>query len=56
PSSTLYPVKEFVSLERFERYKEIALSLGFSCVSSAPLVRSSYKAKLLYQEAKRCMN
>jgi lipoic acid synthetase len=44
PSSKHYPVAEYVSPEVFSMYKEKALSLGFSFVASAPLVRSSYNA------------
>ncbi len=44
PSSKHYPVVEYVSPEVFKMYKEKALSLGFSFVASAPLVRSSYNA------------
>jgi lipoic acid synthetase len=42
-------VKEFVSLEKFEQYKDKALSVGFKHVLSAPLVRSSYLAKEAYE-------
>ncbi|MGE5676845.1 MAG: lipoyl synthase [Pseudomonadota bacterium] len=44
PSSRHYPVKEYVTPEVFDRYKEAALGMGFSFVASAPLVRSSYNA------------
>jgi lipoic acid synthetase len=44
PSTKHYPVVEYITPELFQRYKEIALSLGFSFVASAPLVRSSYNA------------
>ena len=44
PSVKHYPVVEYISPEIFQRYKEKALSLGFSFVASAPLVRSSYNA------------
>lgn len=47
-----YPVKEFVSFEQFQRYREIGLNLGFKAVLSGPLVRSSYYAQELY---KTCM-
>lgn len=51
PSAGHYPVKEFIDLEEFIKYKEIALSLGFKAVSSTPLARSSYQAKALYRRA-----
>ncbi|HPS71038.1 MAG TPA: lipoyl synthase [Bacteroidales bacterium] len=38
-------VAEYVTPEVFEKYKEVALSLGFESVESAPLVRSSYMAE-----------
>ncbi|MDD5669785.1 MAG: lipoyl synthase [Candidatus Omnitrophica bacterium] len=44
PSSRHYPVQEYISPEQFDRYKETALSLGFSFVVSGPYVRSSYMA------------
>ncbi len=44
PSEQHYPLKEYVTPETFNRYKDIALELGFGFVASDPLVRSSYKA------------
>ncbi len=44
PSTAHYQVREYVTPEVFSRYKEKALSMGFSFVASAPLVRSSYNA------------
>jgi lipoic acid synthetase len=44
PSRNHFPVQEFVPPERFERYREQALALGFRHVESAPYVRSSYHA------------
>ncbi|MCB2286456.1 lipoyl synthase [Clostridium algidicarnis] len=37
-------VVEYITPEKFDYYKDVALSLGFKRVSSAPLVRSSYHA------------
>jgi lipoic acid synthetase len=48
PSCEHYPVKEFISMEQFERYREIGLGLGFGAVLSGPLVRSSYRAQEIY--------
>lgn len=45
PTPKHLPVAEFVTPERFEKYKEIALSKGFLYVESGPLVRSSYHAE-----------
>ncbi|GAB6086508.1 lipoyl synthase [Alkaliphilus crotonatoxidans] len=44
PSQAHYPLQEYVHPDQFERYRKIALTLGFSHVASAPLVRSSYHA------------
>ena len=45
PTSKHLPVKEFVTPEKFEEYKQIGLSKGFRFVESSPLVRSSYRAE-----------
>lgn len=50
PSSQHYPVKEFISTEQFDEYKNIALGLGFKAVLSNPLARSSYRAEEIYEE------
>ncbi|GAA0182084.1 lipoyl synthase [Clostridium sediminicola] len=44
PSKEHIPIKEFVSPEKFQEFKNIALEKGFKFVASAPFVRSSYKA------------
>ncbi len=44
PSRNHFPVQEYLAPERFDRYREEALALGFSHVESAPYVRSSYHA------------
>lgn len=51
PSVGHYPVKEFISIEQFQRYRRIGISLGFKAVSSGPLVRSSYRAEEVYEES-----
>lgn len=38
------PVKEYVTPQKFEEYRQIAEDMGFSYVVSGPFVRSSYKA------------
>ncbi len=48
PSKRNLPVVEFVRPETFERYREIALTMGFEAVASAPLVRSSMNAEEMY--------
>ena len=50
PSKDHLPVKEYVTPAQFDRYAEIAQSLGFKNVASAPLVRSSYHADLQAKE------
>jgi lipoic acid synthetase len=45
PTKQHLPVAEFVHPERFAKYKEIGLKMGFLYVESAPLVRSSYHAE-----------
>jgi lipoic acid synthetase len=50
PSRQHYPLKGFVAPEEFTRYKDIALTLGFKAVLSAPLVRSSYQAQKVYRQ------
>lgn len=48
PSKNHFPVKEFVGLEQFRRYGDMALRLGFKAVVSEPLGRSSFRAKEAY--------
>lgn len=45
PSKKHLPVKEFITPEQFEKYKEAGLKMGFRHVESSALVRSSYKAQ-----------
>lgn len=45
PSPEHMDVVEYVSPERFEKYRESALEKGFRMVESAPLVRSSFHAE-----------
>lgn len=47
PSVDHFPVKEFIGIERFEGYREIAFKIGFENVFSGPLTRSSYQAEEL---------
>ena len=44
PSRAHYPVKEFVTPERFMHYKREAIKLGFAHIECGPYVRSSYMA------------
>ena len=45
PTKENIAVKEYITPEQFERYKNTALELGFDSVESAPLVRSSFMAE-----------
>lgn len=45
PSRLNYPVKEYITPEKFEEYRKIALSKGFLFAECSPLVRSSYHAE-----------
>ena len=45
PSRKNIEVKEYVTPEQFESYRQTALKKGFRMVESAPLVRSSYHAE-----------
>lgn len=45
PSREHICVHEYIEPEKFMRYKEIALDIGFKHVESAPFVRSSYNAE-----------
>ena len=51
PTRRNLPVAEYVAPEQFERYREFGLSLGFKMVFSGPLVRSSYMADLVSEQA-----
>ena len=53
PSSAHLPVKRFVHPEKFDSMRESALSMGFTEVASGPFVRSSYRARELYEGAKK---
>ncbi len=45
PTPKHLPIAEFVTPERFEKYKELGDKMGFRYVESGPLVRSSYHAE-----------
>jgi lipoic acid synthetase len=44
PGRRYYPVKDYISPDVFEYYKDKAKELGFKYTASAPYVRSSYRA------------
>jgi lipoic acid synthetase len=51
PTPRHHPVQRWVKPEEFVQLREEALALGFVGVMSGPLVRSSYRAGRLYQQA-----
>jgi lipoic acid synthetase len=52
PSARHHPVERWVRPEEFVALREEAEDLGFAGVMSGPLVRSSYRAGRLYQQAR----
>jgi lipoic acid synthetase len=52
PTRRNLTVKEFVTPAQFDEYRDYGLSLGFKMVFSGPLVRSSYMADLVSEEAR----
>jgi lipoyl synthase len=51
PSARHHPVQRWVRPEEFVEYSHYAERLGFAGVLSGPLVRSSYRAGRLYEQA-----
>jgi lipoic acid synthetase len=51
PTRRNLQVAEYVSPERFDEYRDFGLALGFRMVFSGPLVRSSYMADLVNEQA-----
>ncbi|MCU1672865.1 MAG: lipoic acid synthetase [Frankiales bacterium] len=51
PSPRHHPVERWVKPEEFVALQEEALEIGFAGVMSGPLVRSSYRAGRLYEQA-----
>ena len=51
PQKRHLPVVEYVTPQKFEEWKELALQMGFLYVASGPLVRSSYRAGELFMKA-----
>jgi lipoyl synthase len=52
PTRRNLPVAAYIEPSEFEAYREYGLSLGFDMVFSGPLVRSSYMADLVHEEAR----
>jgi lipoic acid synthetase len=53
PTRRNLPVSEYVTPERFDQYRDIGIGMGFKMVFSGPLVRSSYMADLVSEQAER---
>jgi lipoic acid synthetase len=51
PSARHHPVDRWVKPEEFVELRDEALAMGFAGVMSGPMVRSSYRAGRLYQQA-----
>jgi lipoic acid synthetase len=51
PSPRHHPVERWVKPEEFVALREEAEDIGFAGVMSGPLVRSSYRAGRLYEQA-----
>lgn len=51
PTRRNLPVAEYVTPEQFDAYRDYGLTLGFKMVFSGPLVRSSYMADRVSEEA-----
>jgi lipoyl synthase len=52
PTRRNLPVAAYIEPRAFEAYREYGLRLGFDMVFSGPLVRSSYMADLIHEEAR----
>ena len=52
PTRRNLPVAEYLTPEQFEHYRDFGLALGFKMVFSGPLVRSSYMADLVSEQAR----
>ena len=53
PTRRNLPVAAFIEPRLFDSYRDFGLSLGFKAVFSGPLVRSSYMADAVSEEARR---
>ena len=52
PGERFLPVDRYVPPEQFDRYRDAAYDLGFAGVASGPMVRSSFRAGVLYEAAR----
>jgi lipoic acid synthetase len=53
PTRRNLPVAAYITPAQFEAYRDYGLSIGFKMVFSGPLVRSSYMADMVNEEASR---
>ena len=53
PTRRNLPVDEYVTPEKFERYRAFGMSIGFKMVFSGPFVRSSYMADRVTEETEQ---
>jgi len=53
PTRRNLPVASYITPEQFDSYRDYGLAIGFKMVFSGPLVRSSYMADLVNEEATR---
>jgi lipoic acid synthetase len=53
PSPEHLPVEAYVPPDEFEKWRKIALGMGFAEVASAPFVRSSYHAQESFRALER---
>ena len=51
PSPATSPIDRFPEPEVFSKWDQVARMMGFKAVACGPLVRSSYRGGLLYEEA-----
>jgi lipoic acid synthetase len=52
PTRRNLPVAEYIEPRQFDAYREFGLSIGFKMVFSGPLVRSSYMADHVSEQAR----
>jgi len=52
PSKEHLAVERFIPPEEFDRWREVAIEMGFAEAASGPFVRSSYHAQDLFQSLK----
>jgi lipoic acid synthetase len=55
PTGRNLPVAAYIEPSQFDRYRDYGLSIGFRMVFSGPLVRSSYMADRVNDEARRLL-